>query len=73
MTELDKIFSIRILEQHWIDKDEECLDGPFSHGKFQLWIGGEEILNGVTDYTFCISATALALLRTLKELNRVNY
>ena len=60
-------FEIRILRQHWIkddgldDKDDLC-----SHGDLYLKIG-DEILSNSESNSWCLSATGLYLLRTLKQ------
>ncbi|USL95202.1 hypothetical protein D1J36_007935 [Riemerella anatipestifer] len=63
----DVNFEIKILRQHWIkddgfdDKSDLC-----SHGELYLRIGNE-ILSDVDSGSWCLSATGLYLLRTIKQ------
>jgi hypothetical protein len=61
---MSDLFKIKILTQNWLMecRPEEDL---CSHGKISLLIDGKEIAEDCGDYDYCISLSALAMLRSL--------
>uniref|UniRef100_UPI004048F8F3 hypothetical protein n=1 Tax=Flavobacterium sp. TaxID=239 RepID=UPI004048F8F3 len=57
-------FSLKILNQEWLSMENTEYD-LCSHGKFELIIGNEKIIDGKEDIDWTISTSILSLLRTI--------
>jgi hypothetical protein len=62
----DESFEIKILDLHWINNTHDDPNDMCAHGHVYLKIGND-ILSSQNSESWTVSATALYLLRTLKE------
>jgi hypothetical protein len=65
------MFEIKILDQYWIDKEEDNQDDLCSHGLLFIKVN-DTIITDEKDDDWTISTTALQLLRTIDSNHNIN-